>query len=132
MAAMLWLALPAAHAQDATAGKLVFNQCASCHSINGSNGIGPSLQGIVGRKAGSFPGFEYSRAMKANTTVWDAVSLDAYLGDPHVMAPGNLMPFLGLTDATQRANLIAYLIALPARSLAGFTPSPLYGSRPGG
>lgn len=50
------------------------------------------------------------------------------LGDPHGMAPGNLMPFAGLTDATQRANLIAYLIALPPRSLAGITPRS-YGSR---
>ena len=122
MSILLLLALHSAHAQDISAGKAAFAQCAGCHSINGSNGIGPSLQGIVGRKAGSFPGFEYSRAMKANTTVWDAVSLNAYLGDPHGMAPGNLMPFAGLTDAIQRANLIAYLIALPPRSLAGITP----------
>ena len=130
--ALSLLALHTAQAQDPAAGALVFNQCATCHSVNGSNGIGPSLQGIAGRKAGSFPGFEYSRAMKANTTVWDAVSLNAYLGDPHGMVPGNLMPFSGLLDATQRANLIAYLIALPPRSQAGLTPPFFYGTRLGG
>lgn len=128
----LLLAITTAQAQDLAAGKAAFAQCAACHSINGSNGIGPSLQGLAGRKAGSFPGFAYSRAMKANTTVWDAQSLDAYLGDPHGMAPGNLMPFSGLADATQRANLVAYLIALPPRSLAGITPGKSYASRPGG
>ena len=121
-AMLLLLALHTALAQDLAAGKAAFAQCAACHSINGSNGIGPSLQGLAGRKAGSFPGFEYSRAMKANTSVWDAQSLDAYLGDPHGMVPGNLMPYSGLADAVQRANLVAYLLSLPPQSLAGITP----------
>ena len=119
VASALLLALNPASAQDISAGQAVFVQCAACHSIDGSNGAGPSLQGIAGRKAGSFPGFEYSRAMKANATVWDVASLDAYLSDPHGMAPGNLMPFAGLLDAKQRANLVAYLLALPPRRLAG-------------
>ena len=121
LASLALLALPA-NAPDIAAGKAAFAQCAACHSINGSNGIGPSLQGLAGRKAGSFPGFEYSRAMKANTTVWDAQSLNAYLGDPHGMVPGNLMPYSGLADAVQRANLVAYLLALPPQGLAGITP----------
>ncbi len=128
---VLLIALHPVHAQDIAAGQAVFAHCAACHSINGSNGIGPSLQGIAGRKAGSFPGFEYSRAMKANVTVWDAQSLNAYLGDPHGMAPGNLMPFLGLADAVQRADLVAYLVTLPPRGLAGITPPRLYAGHPG-
>ena len=130
-AMVLLLALHPANAQDIAAGKAAFTQCAACHSINGSNGIGPSLQGLAGRKAGSFPGFEYSRAMKANATVWDAQSLNAYLGDPHGMVPGNLMPYSGLADAVQRANLVAYLLTLPPQGLAGITPGGLYASRPG-
>ena len=129
---VLLLALHPANAQDVAAGKAAFAQCAACHSINGSNGIGPSLQGLAGRKAGSFPGFEYSRAMKANATVWDAQSLNAYLGDPHGMVPGNLMPYSGLADAVQRANLVAYLLTLPPQGLAGIPPGRFYASRPGG
>jgi cytochrome c len=80
--------------------------------IDGSNGVGPSLQGINGRKAGSFAGFLYSRAMKNAGHAWDAKSLDAYLADPQKAVPGNLMPYSGVTDAKQRADLIAYLATL--------------------
>ncbi len=121
VAVALLAALNPASAQDIGAGQTAFVQCAACHSIDGSNGTGPSLQGIAGRKAGSFPGFEYSRAMKANTAVWDAATLGAYLSDPHGMVPGNLMPFAGILDATQRANLVAYLLTLPPRRLASVT-----------
>ena len=129
---VLLLAWHTVNAQDLAAGKAAFAQCEACHSINGSNGIGPSLEGIAGRKAGSSPGFEYSRAMKANDTVWDASSLDAYLNHPHAMVPGNLMPFSGLTDARQRANLVAYLITLPPRRIAGIAPIGFQASRSGG
>jgi cytochrome c len=100
------------HAQDAAAGKAVFAQCAACHSIDGSNGVGPSLQGVVGRKAGTFPGFRYSRAMKSATITWDGPTLDAYVAEPQKALPGNVMPFSGLPDAKQRADLVAYLQAL--------------------
>jgi cytochrome c len=116
---MTWIATGAlalagttAHAQDAAAGKTAFAQCAACHSIDGSNGAGPSLQGVVGRKAGSFPGFRYSRAMKAVAYSWDASSLDAYIANPQTAVPGNVMPFSGVADAKQRADLIAYLTTL--------------------
>jgi cytochrome c len=108
----LAIASSLAHAQDAGAGKAVFAQCAVCHSIDGSNGVGPSLQGIVGRRSGSFPGFRYSRAMKGAGQVWDARSLDAYITDPQKVVPGNVMPFSGLGDAKQRSDLIAYLQTL--------------------
>ncbi len=101
-----------AHAQDASAGKGVFAQCAVCHSVDGSNGVGPSLQGIVGRNAGTFAGFRYSRAMKAANRTWDATTLDTYIADPQKAVPGNVMPFSGIPDAKQRADLIAYLKTL--------------------
>lgn len=103
------IASPLARAQDAAAGKAVFAQCTACHSVDGSNGVGPSLQGVVGRKVGTFPGFRFSRAMKAAGTTWDATSLDGYIADPQKALPGNVMPFSGVPDAKQRADLIAYL-----------------------
>jgi cytochrome c len=106
------LAFAAAQAQDASAGKAVFAQCTACHSIDGSNGVGPSLQGVVGRKVGSFAGFRYSRAMKTTAYSWDASHLDAYLANPQTAIPGNVMPFSGVPDAKARADLVAYLQTL--------------------
>lgn len=105
------LAKPTA-AQDATAGKEVFAQCSVCHSTDGSRLVGPSLQGVVGRKAGTLAGFRYSRAMKAANITWDEKTLDAYIAAPQQMMPGNLMPFSGIGDVTQRADVIAYLRTL--------------------
>jgi cytochrome c len=102
----------AAIAQDAVAGKKAFAQCSVCHSTDGTNGVGPTLQGIVGSKAGEVPGFRFSRAMKASNIMWDDKSLDAYLADPQKTIPGNVMPFSGLADAKERADLIAYLKTL--------------------
>jgi cytochrome c len=109
----LWILLAApVIAQDAAAGKELYAQCSVCHSIDGINGIGPSLQGVIGRKAGMFAGFRYSRAMKAANITWDDKPLDDYLADPQKVVPGNVMPFSGLADATQRADVIAYLKTL--------------------
>ena len=101
------LAANAAWAQDVAAGKTAFAQCVACHSIDGTNGAGPSLKGIVGTKAGDFPGFRFSRAMKNSTIVWDAKTLDAYIANPQTAIPGNVMPFSGIADAKQRADLVA-------------------------
>jgi cytochrome c len=107
----LLLAWPVS-AQDAAAGKQLFAQCSVCHSIDGTNGVGPSVQGVMGRKAGTFSGFRYSRAMKGANITWDDKALDAYITDPQKAIPGNVMPFSGITDAKQRADLIAYLKTL--------------------
>lgn len=96
-------------AQDVSAGKTVFAQCAVCHSVDGTDSVGPSLKGILGRRAGSIEGFRYSRAMRNSKLVWDAATLDRFLTDPQGLIPGNLMPFAGLTDAKARADLIGYL-----------------------
>ncbi len=105
-------AVATTHAQDAAAGKAAFAQCTACHAIDATNGVGPGLKGIVGRKVGSLPGFRYSRAMKAVEYSWDPAKLDAYLTDPQKAIPGNVMPFSGLPDAKQRADVIAYLQTL--------------------
>jgi len=101
-----------AFAQSSNAGKEVYAQCSACHSVDGSNGVGPTLQGVMGRKAGSVAGFRYSRAMKGSSIVWDDKTLDAYVADPQKTIPGNVMPFAGIADAKQRADLVAYLQTL--------------------
>jgi cytochrome c len=95
---------------DAAAGKLVFARCAICHTVTaGQNKIGPSLAGVVGRKAGSVPDFNYSPAMKGANLTWTAEELDAYLSNPRGKVPGNKMIFAGLPKPADRANVIAYL-----------------------
>ena len=111
VAALLPLSLPVWAAGPATA-PAAFAQCAACHSVTGSNGVGPSLKGIIGRKAGSYPGFRYSRAMKTLGKSWDKSLLSAYLANPQQTIPGNVMPFAGLPHAAQRTAIVNYLATL--------------------
>jgi cytochrome c len=83
--------------------------CSACHSSDGANGVGPTMKGIYGRKSGSVGGFAYSRAMRSAGLTWDEKSLDAFLADPQQAVPGNHMPFPGVADAKQRAEIIGYL-----------------------
>ena len=106
----LGLLAASAQAQDATAGKAAFAQCSACHTLDGSNGVGPSLKGVAGRKAGSLPGFRFSRGMKSAGFNWDDKTLAAYLADPQKTVPGNVMPFSGVADEKQRADLVAFLM----------------------
>jgi cytochrome c len=94
------------------AGEQAFAQCAACHSTDGSNGVGPTLKGIVGRASASVPGFAYSSAMKHAQLQWTPEQLDKYIANPQAAIPGNVMPYAGMTDAGQRAALIAYLSTL--------------------
>src|SRR5262245_50508198 len=97
---------------DAAAGRLVYRKCQACHSMDaGKNMLGPSLAGIMGRKAGAEPGYNFSPAMKQSGLVWDGNTLDAYLADPQKLIPGNKMPFPGLKTDHDRADVIAYLAA---------------------
>src|SRR5262245_11340083 len=97
---------------DAAAGRLVYRKCQACHSMDaGKNLLGPSLAGIMGRKAGTESGYSYSAAMKQSGLVWDGKTLDAYLADPQKLVPGNKMPFPGLKTDHDRADIIAYLAA---------------------
>ena len=116
----LALALPAAPASasgDAAAGKQIFNaQCAMCHAVlPGSSGIGPSLAGVYGQPAASQPDYDYSPALKNAHLTWTAASLDKFLASPQAAVPGTKMPFAGLPDATQRADVIAFLAALDGK-----------------
>ncbi|MEJ0046122.1 MAG: c-type cytochrome [Rhodospirillales bacterium] len=108
------LAAPAWAAGDADAGKMAFNaKCALCHTTTaGTTRLGPSLFGVVGRKAGTLPGFNYSDAMKNANRTWGDATLDAYLANPQQNLPGVKMVFAGLPDATARQNVIAYLETL--------------------
>lgn len=91
-------------------GKQVFTQCAACHSLKaGQNGVGPSLHGLFGEKAGMVPGYNFSPAMKKSNVVWNAETLKKYLSDPQKFIPGNKMPFAGIHNETQLNDLIAYL-----------------------
>jgi cytochrome c len=102
-----------AHAQDAAKGEQVFRQCSVCHATEaGVNKLGPSLAAVVGRKAATEPGYPFSEALKAYGKVWDKETLDAYLTNPATTVPGGKMVFVGLRDATQRADVIAYLETL--------------------
>jgi len=107
------LAAGSASAQDAAKGEQVFRQCGVCHSTEpGVTKLGPSLAGVVGRKAGTEPGFAYSEAMKTFGKVWDKATLDTYLTNPAGTVPGGKMVFVGVKDATQRTDVIAYLETL--------------------
>jgi cytochrome c len=100
-------------AADAEAGKKSFNKCVACHSPDkGVNKIGPSLFGVVGRKAGTLEGYTYSQAMKDYGQVWNTETLNAYLTQPMQVVKGTKMGFMGLKDDTERANVIAYLETL--------------------
>jgi cytochrome c len=98
---------------DPAAGQKVFNKCMVCHTLEaGKNKIGPSLQGVIGRTAGTAAGFNYSEAMKkagAGGLVWNEDTLNTYLAGPKVLVPGNKMPFPGLPNEQDRADVIAYL-----------------------
>jgi cytochrome c len=100
------------YAQDAEHGKTIFKACAACHSTDHANRVGPGLAGIIGRKAGTAPGFGYSNAMKNSDVVWDAKILDAYVESPQQVVPGNRMPYAGLKKPTDRMDLVAYLATL--------------------
>lgn len=99
-------------AGSAENGARAFRACAACHSLEpGRHKTGPSLAGVLGRKAGTQEGFHrYSPALKGAEVVWNEATLDAWITDPQAFLPGNRMIFRGLPDAQARADLIAYLV----------------------
>ncbi|HEX4889471.1 MAG TPA: cytochrome c family protein [Alphaproteobacteria bacterium] len=98
---------------DAAAGAKVFKKCQACHSIVAADGnkIGPNLHGVIGRKAGTQEGFNYSDAMKASGIVWDEASIEKYLRDPKGFIPKNKMAFVGLKKDSDLANVLAFIKA---------------------
>jgi cytochrome c len=114
----MWLALgvlclslgPALAAEEA--GQVVFNNaCRTCHSLkDGDNRLGPHLDGILGREAGSIPGFAFSPSMKNSKIVWDEATLDQFIASPDAVVAGNRMkPYGGMASAEDRAAIVAFL-----------------------
>ena len=110
-AIVLMAATGAARADgDPARGEKRFEECATCHTVErGVNNVGPSLNGLIGRKAGEIADFRYSPAMKKSGITWNPQALDTFIADPQKEVPGNRMPFAGMPDAADRADLIAYL-----------------------
>jgi cytochrome c2 len=99
---------------DAAKGENVFKKCKICHQVgeNAKNQVGPQLNGVVGRKAGTVEGFNYSPAMKEageKGLVWNDESLSKYVENPKDFVPKNKMAFVGLKQESERADVIAYL-----------------------
>lgn len=98
-------------AADPAAGEGVFRRCAACHKVDGSDAIGPHLNGVVGRDKGAAEGFGYSGAMADAEGVWDEAALFGFLENPKGYVAGTSMAFAGLPKPEDRANVIAYLAA---------------------
>jgi len=112
--ALAFISTPAFAQGDAAAGETVFGRCAACHAIGADarNKVGPELNGIVGRVAGTAPDYNYSAALKdagAGGLTWTEEDLHAFLMAPKDKVPGTKMTFAGLKDETQLTDLIAYL-----------------------
>ena len=110
--ARLLAELPAPYnTADPARGRSSFALCSACHTLpeGGPNLAGPNLHGVFGARAASKPGFAYSAPLTASGWTWDAARLDSWITDPVKALPGTKMVFVGIKDAQQRANLIAYL-----------------------
>ena len=111
LAAALVAAAGAARAEgDAARGEKKFEECQACHSLDrNAESVGPSLHGVFGRKAGEGADFRYSPAMKRSGIAWTPQTVDTFITDPQKTVPANRMPYAGMTDAGDRADLIAFL-----------------------
>lgn len=113
VAAFLALGIGASAASAADGSDIFNDNCAVCHSTEpGTNKLGPSLAGVVGRKSASLQDYSYSPAMTKLGATWDVATLDKYLADPQGMVPGTKMLFPGVKNASDRKALIDYLATL--------------------
>lgn len=96
---------------DAAVGATVFAQCSACHAVGAGaqNSVGPVLNGVVGRPAGTYPSYRYSSAMRKSGLTWDEATLTQYLKGPDKLVPGSKMVFPGLASDEDLANLLAFL-----------------------
>ena len=95
-------------AGDPKAGEAIYPRCAACHAL-AYDRVGPRHCGLIGRRAGSVAGFDYSDAMKQSKLTWTQENLERFLADPPGTVPGTTMTYAGVPDAKERADLIAYL-----------------------
>ncbi len=111
---------------DVSAGQKIFStECSVCHSnVAGGSGFGPSLAGVVGRKAGSLPGFDYSTALKSSGLVWNQATLSQFLTGPGQMVPGTTMQAT-VPSAVERTDLIAYLATLKGAAASAAPAAPV-------
>ncbi|MEP7063141.1 MAG: cytochrome c family protein [Betaproteobacteria bacterium] len=105
------IAVTPALAQDAAAGEKVFAPCKICHQIGetAKNSVGPQLNGVIGRKAGTVPGYAYSPANRDSGLTWDEATFTSYIQNPQAKIPGTKMVFPGVKDPQQIKDLIAFL-----------------------
>jgi cytochrome c len=110
-AALLALNVVAANAADVEHGKELYKACAACHNDQ-PGALGPSLKGVVGRKAATLDNFRYSGPMLRANLVWTPENLHAYIADPQGKVKGNRMPYGGLTNASDVDDIVAYLATM--------------------
>ena len=103
-------------AQDAALGEKSFLKCKACHQIGegARNGVGPNLNGLIGRPAGSVEGYNYSEANKSSGLTWDEATFREYIKNPKAKMPGTRMVFAGIPKDEEIDNLIAYLKSFDA------------------
>lgn len=131
----LLAAAPAAAAGDPDKGAEVFKKCAACHQVGdgAKNRVGPHLNGVLGRAAGTLDGFKYSKAMVdagASGLTWTPEAIDAYLASPREAVKGNKMAFPGLKDAADRADVTAYLARYSVAAVPAATPAAVPAATP--
>jgi cytochrome c len=96
---------------DPKRGEKVFEKCRACHAADGAaNEVGPGLGGVFGRRAGERDDFRYSPALKRSGITWTPQAMNDFIADPQKMVPANRMPYDGLPDARDRADLIIYML----------------------
>lgn len=115
-AAAFAFATTGASAQDAAAGEKVFLKCKVCHQVGegAKNGVGPNLNGVIGRKAGTVEGYSYSDANKNSGITWEPAVFAEYIKNPRAKVPGTKMVFAGITNEKDIADLTAYLAQFKA------------------
>ena len=98
-------------AQDIDNGAIAFKKCAICHKIGpgATNGVGPELNGLDGRRSGSVPEFSYSDANKNSGIVWNEQTFEEYIKDPKAKIPGTKKIFAGIKNEKEAKDLWAYL-----------------------
>ena len=101
-----------AHAEgDPKRGEKIFENCRACHAAEGkTNEVGPGLLGVFGRRAGERDDFRYSPALKRSGIIWTPQTMNEFLADPQKMVPANRMPYDGVSNERDRADLIMYML----------------------